>query len=119
MRENVSAIEDYLNAADLGLFTSELESFCLSILEAMTFGCPSVAFQVGGIPEVVESGKHGLLVPFGDTAALARAIESLIADPTRRAALGTAARERARTLFSADRIVARYEEYYRASLHRT
>ncbi len=114
VRENVTAIEDYLNAADLGLFTSELESFCLSILEAMTFGCPSVAFQVGGIPEVVESGKQGDLVPFGDTAAMARAVESLIANPARRAALGTAARERAAALFSADRIVACYEEYYRS-----
>jgi len=114
VRENVTAIEDYLNAADLGLFTSELESFCLSILEAMTFGCPSVAFQVGGIPEVVESGKQGDLVPFGDTAAMARVVESLIANPARRAALGTAARERAAALFSADRIVACYEEYYRS-----
>ncbi len=114
IRENVTAIEDYLNAADVGLFTSEMESFCLSILEAMTFGCPSAAFQVGGIPEVVESGKSGELVPFGDTTALARAAESLITDPTRRAALGTAARERAATLFSADRIVAQYEQFYRS-----
>ena len=41
VRENVNEIEDYLQAADLGLFTSETESFCLSILEAMFFGCPS------------------------------------------------------------------------------
>ncbi len=113
VRENVTAIEDYLNAADLGLFSSELESFCLSILEAMTFGCPSVAFAVGGIPEVVESGQGGLLVPFGDTVAMARAVESLLADPVRRRALGTAARQRATALFSADRIVGRYVDYYR------
>ena len=113
IRENVTAIEDYLNAADLGLFTSELESFCLSILEAMTFGCPSAAFAVGGIPEVVESGKSGQLVPFGDTAALARAVEALLADPGRRTALGSAARERAIALFSADRIVGQYVDFYR------
>ena len=113
IRENVTAIEDYLNAADLGLFTSELESFCLSILEAMTFGCPSAAFAVGGIPEVVESGKSGQLVPFGDTAALARAVEALLADPGRRTALGAAARERAIALFSADRIVGQYVDFYR------
>jgi N-acetyl-alpha-D-glucosaminyl L-malate synthase BshA len=116
VREKVTAIEDYLNAADLGLFTSELESFCLSILEAMTFGCPSAAFRVGGIPEVVESGKQGVLVPFGDTTALALAVETLIADPARRTALGNAACERANALFSADRIVGRYEEYYRGQL---
>ncbi len=116
IREKVTDIEDYLNAADVGIFTSELESFCLSILEAMTFACPSVAFAVGGIPEVVESRKHGLLVPFGETAALARAAESLIADPARRSALGTAARDRAASLFSANRIVAQYEEFYRSKL---
>lgn len=114
VRENVTAIEDYLNAADAALFTSELESFCLSILEAMTFDCPSAAFAVGGIPEVVESGRHGLLVPFGDTAALARAAESLISDSARRATLGAAGRQRAQALFSADRIVGRYVEYYRS-----
>ena len=108
VRANVTAIEDYLNAADCALFTSELESFCLSILEAMTFGCPSAAFAVGGIPEVVESGKSGLLVPFGDTAALARAVEALLADPARRTALGAAAQARAAALFSADRIVGQY-----------
>ena len=43
VREKVNDIEDYLQAADLGLFTSESESFCLSILEAMCFACPSVA----------------------------------------------------------------------------
>ncbi len=43
VRERVLDIEDYLQAADLGLFTSDSESFCLSILEAMWFGCPSVA----------------------------------------------------------------------------
>src|SRR5262249_36232986 len=54
VREKVTDIEDYLQAADIGLFTSETESFCLSILEAMCFGCPSVATRVGGIPEVIE-----------------------------------------------------------------
>jgi N-acetyl-alpha-D-glucosaminyl L-malate synthase BshA len=116
VRANVTAIEDYLNAADCAVFTSELESFCLSILEAMTFACPSVAFGVGGIPEVVESGRSGLLVPFGDTAALARGVESLLADPARRAALGAAAKSRAAELFSADRIVGRYTDYYRQIL---
>jgi N-acetyl-alpha-D-glucosaminyl L-malate synthase BshA len=118
VRENVTAIEDYLNAADIGLFTSELESFCLSILEAMNFSCPSVAFSVGGIPEVVESGKSGLLVPFGDTAALARATESLLGDEARRSAMGEAGRTRAAALFSADRIVGQYEHYYRQLLGR-
>ena len=113
VRENVSEIEDYLQAADIGLFTSDMESFCLSILEAMSFGSPSVATAVGGIPEVVVSGNSGLLVAPGDAEALSRAVESLIRDPARRAELGRSAKQRARELFSADTIVSRYVELYR------
>ena len=113
VREKVSDIEDYLQAADLGLFTSESESFCLSILEAMCFGCPSVARSVGGIPEVVESGVSGLLTPPDEPDALAEALEGLIHDPARRIKLGQAARQRAREHFSAAAIVPRYEALYR------
>jgi N-acetyl-alpha-D-glucosaminyl L-malate synthase BshA len=113
VRERVSDVEDYLQTADAGLFTSEMESFCLSILELMSFGCPSAAFAVGGIPEVTRSGETGLLVPLGDTAALAQAVGTLIADPARRAALGRAAQQRAREHFSAAAIVPRYEALYR------
>jgi N-acetyl-alpha-D-glucosaminyl L-malate synthase BshA len=113
LRRNVTDIEDYFQAADLGLFTSESESFCLSILEAMNFGCPSVATAVGGIPEVLETGKSGLLVPFGDADGLARAMESLITQPARRRAMGKAAKARARALFSAAKIIPRYEALYR------
>ncbi|MGA2692560.1 MAG: N-acetyl-alpha-D-glucosaminyl L-malate synthase BshA [Opitutaceae bacterium] len=113
VREHVIDIEDYLQAADVGLFTSDMESFCLSLLEAMCFSCPSVATAVGGIPEVAESGRSGILVPPGDPDAVARAAESLIADGALRSALGGAARRRARELFSADTIVSRYVELYR------
>jgi N-acetyl-alpha-D-glucosaminyl L-malate synthase BshA len=116
VREQVSEMEDYLQAADIGLFTSDMESFCLSILEAMCFSCPSVATAVGGIPEVVVSGESGLLVPAGDADALARGVESLIADGALRAALGAAAKARARALFSAEAIVSRYVELYRRVL---
>jgi N-acetyl-alpha-D-glucosaminyl L-malate synthase BshA len=111
--EKITDIEDYLQIAEVALYTSETESFCLSILEAMCFACPSVAFRVGGIPEVTEDNVTGLLVPFGDTAALVHAVESLIRDPARRTALGRAAQHRARKLFSADAIVPRYEALYR------
>jgi N-acetyl-alpha-D-glucosaminyl L-malate synthase BshA len=113
VREKVNDIEDYLQVSDIGLFTSETESFCLSILEAMCFGCPSVSTRVGGIPEVVEDNRSGLLVPSGDIDALASALETLIHDETRRSALGRAAQARARELFSAEIIVPRYEALYR------
>jgi N-acetyl-alpha-D-glucosaminyl L-malate synthase BshA len=113
VRQNVFEIEDYLSAADVALFTSDSESFCLSILEAMAFACPSVTTDVGGIPEVVDHDRTGLLVPSRQPEDLARAVESLIADPERRAALGQAAREKARTVFSSDHIVGQYEDFYR------
>ena len=112
MRENVRQIEDYLQAADIGLFTSESESFCLSILEAMCFACPSIASQVGGIPEVIQDQITGLFVPFGDTEKMALAAEELIRNPARRETLGRAAQLRAQTEFSANVIVPRYEALY-------
>lgn len=119
VRENVFEIEDFLNAADLGLFTSDSESFCLSILEAMAFGVPSISTAVGGIPEVIDHGTNGLLVPSASPADLARAVEALIADPTRRSAYGQAAREKARHAFSTERIVAQYEALYHRVLATT
>jgi L-malate glycosyltransferase len=111
--DRTTEIEDYLQAADLGVYTSESESFCLSILEGMCFGCPSVAMRVGGIPEVVHDAVTGRLVPFGDLDAFTNAIESLVRDPASRMAMGIAAREAARRHFAADVIVPRYETLYR------
>jgi N-acetyl-alpha-D-glucosaminyl L-malate synthase BshA len=117
VREKVTDIEEYLEAADLGIFASEAESFCLSILETMCFSAPSVATRVGGIPEVIEDGVSGMLVAPGDVDAMVRALEELIADPKKRQQLGRAARERARSAFSADAIVLQYETLYRRVLN--
>jgi glycosyltransferase involved in cell wall biosynthesis len=113
IRDKVDEIEDYLQAADLGLVTSETESFCLSILEAMCFGCPSVSTHVGGIPEVIDHHETGHLVPFGDADGLARAVEDMIENPSRRQAMGRAAKIVAAERFSADVIVPQYESLYR------
>jgi N-acetyl-alpha-D-glucosaminyl L-malate synthase BshA len=113
VRENVLEIEDYLQAADFGLFTSESESFCLSILEGMCFGCPSIAPQIGGIPEVMQDRVSGRLMRFGDVGQLVDAAEELIQQPTLRTTLGRAAKARARDFFSAEIIVPHYEALYR------
>jgi N-acetyl-alpha-D-glucosaminyl L-malate synthase BshA len=112
VRENVAEIEEYLQVADVGLFTSEVESFCLSILEAMCFACPSVARRVGGIPEVVEHNQSGILVSPEDTDGLVAAVQMLVRDPQRRRELGQAACQRAQEHFSAGVIVPRYESLY-------
>ena len=114
--DKVKEIEEYVQAADLNLVTSESESFCLSILESMCFGCPSVAMQVGGIPEVIDDSKSGQLVPFGEVAKFAATVEALIRDTERRLELGRAGKAIARERFSAEKIVSEYEAlYYRIS----
>ena len=113
VREQVQVIEDYLQVADLGVTTSDSESFCLAILEAMVFGCPSVATRVGGIPEVIEDGVSGLLVTPGDAAAFAAAVERVLADRDLRHRMGQAARVRAQRHFVAEVVVPLYEAVYR------
>ena len=61
VKENEAAVEDFVQAADAGLYTSDYESFGLSILETLYFGKPVVAFQVGGIPEVVGKSYRSIL----------------------------------------------------------
>ena len=82
-------------------------------LEAMACGTAVVGSRTGGIPEVVEDNQSSLLIPFGDVAALAGALEGLIDDMIRRGALGRAAQARASERFSAEVIVPRYEALYR------
>jgi glycosyltransferase involved in cell wall biosynthesis len=102
-----------LRAADLALLTSVSEGIPLSLIEAMAAGLPVVATRVGGVPEVVEEGRTGLLAPAGDHEALAGLLLRLAGDPDLRARMGRAGRERARELFSEDRMVAEYEQIYR------
>lgn len=115
VREDAAVIEDFLPAADAGLYTSENESFGLSILETLFFGKPVVAFQIGGIPEVV--GDAARLHPFGDVAAMAASLDALIASPDDAQQMGERGRQRAETNFTADRVVPQYEALYRSVLN--
>ena len=116
VREDVLNVEDYLAAADAGLYTSETESFGLSILETQFHGRPVVAFRVGGIPEVVADGETGFLRPFSDIHALAAALDHLAASPDLAQQMGEAARKHARARFSADLVVPQYEHVYQRLL---
>lgn len=86
--------------ASVCVVPSHYESFGLVALEAMACGVPVVAARAGGLPEVIEDGMTGLLVPAGDAPALANAIVSLLRDREERTQMGSAGRERARTKFS-------------------
>src|SRR3954463_2983200 len=114
VREDAAAVEDFLPAADAGLYTSEQESFGLSILETLFFGKPVIAFRTGGIPEVV--GEAGFLHEFGDVKAMAASLDELIDSPERARQMGERGCERARKLFTANQIVPEYETLYRRVL---
>jgi N-acetyl-alpha-D-glucosaminyl L-malate synthase BshA len=111
LRQNTAAVDEYLQAADAGLYTSEYESFGLSILETMFYGKPVVAFGVGGIPEVI--GDSCPLYAFGDVVAAAAGLDALIESPNLARQLGKRSRSRAVENFSADRILPQYEALYR------
>jgi glycogen(starch) synthase len=85
----------HLAHADVLALPSRYEELGTALVEAMAGGVPVVASRTGGIPEVVDHGRTGLLVTPGDAGALADALDALLADPARRRAMGAAARERA------------------------
>lgn len=98
---------------DVVAVPSRSEGQSILAVEAMALGKPVVASDVGGLPEVVEDGVTGLLVPAGDHAALASAIVSLLDDPARAAAMGAAGLARAIDHFSLDDQLKRYLALFR------
>ena len=105
-------LPDYYRAAAISVVPSLEEGFGIPAAEAMGCEVPVVASDAGGLPEVVEHGVTGLVVPRGDTGALAQAIGSLLADPDRRRRMGAAGRERALRLFDWDRSAEQFERLY-------
>jgi glycosyltransferase involved in cell wall biosynthesis len=87
-------------------------------MEAMAAGLPVVSTAVGGVPDLVREGETGLLVPSGDAAALARALQALVDDPARREAMGAAARQHAIAHFDIRHTVRGYEQLYESLLRR-
>ena len=111
VKEDAAVVEEFLPAADAGLYTSESESFGLSILETMFFGKPVIAFRIGGIPEV--AAEAACLHEFGEVAAMASSLDTLIAEPETAKQIGERGRKRAEELFTARRVVPQYEALYR------
>jgi glycosyltransferase involved in cell wall biosynthesis len=109
-------VEEIFRMADVYLQPSQTESFGLTVLEASAAGIPAIATNVGGLPEVVSDGETGFLLPLGDVDGMsARAIE-LLKNKELRQSMGQKARQRALTLFSAERVVGMYMDLYKKVL---
>jgi glycosyltransferase involved in cell wall biosynthesis len=102
----------YYRAAAVSVIPSLEEGFGIPAAEAMGCEVPVVASDAGGLPEVIEDGVTGFVVPRGDSQALAAAIGALLADPDRGKRMGRAGRERALRLFDWDRTAEQFESIY-------
>jgi len=107
-----ASVEELLACADLFLLPSASESFGLAALEAMSCGAPVVASNAGGIPEVVQDGVSGYLLPVGAIEEMAQAGIRVLTDDALRKRLSTQARAIAVERFSTQSIVPRYEALY-------
>lgn len=104
---------DLYSQADLFVLPTRSEAFGLVLTEAMAAGLPVVATRLNAIPEIVEHGRSGLLVPPGDQRALAEALNTLIADCAMRRAMGARGRHLAETKFDARENFRRLEQVFR------
>jgi L-malate glycosyltransferase len=98
-------VPDLLAAADVYVASSHMEGLGTALMDAGLARLPVVATRAGGIPEVVEHGRTGILVPPRDHAALAAALDGLASDAARREALGIAGAERVARRFSVAQMV--------------
>lgn len=114
-RAEVAAL---LRGCELFVLASRAESFGLAVAEAQACGRAVVATRVGGLPEVVEDGITGLLVPPDAAEALARAVGALLDDPALRGRMGEAGRTRVRSLFRPEGTGAAYARLFGALLGR-
>jgi glycosyltransferase involved in cell wall biosynthesis len=101
-----------LEIMDFVVMPSIQESFPRVPLEAMAMKVPVIATTVGGLPESIENGKTGILVPSGDTDSLGKAIKYLIENPELRRKMGDAGRKRVKERFSIENNVRKTEELY-------
>lgn len=105
-------VPDVLAALDVAVSASDFEGSPLAVMEYMEAGLPIVATRVGGVPDLIEDGVHGLLVEPREPGALAAAIADLLRDRHRASALGARARERRRREFDLDAMVHNIEALY-------
>ena len=107
-----------LQAMDVFALTSQSEGMPLVVLEAWAAGVPVVATRVGGLAELVDDGRTGILVNFGDEAALAQALGELVSDPSLARRLGDAGQDRVESRYSLRRMANEYQLHYNDLLGR-
>ena len=112
-RDDVGAILDAANAV---LVTSFREGMPHVVLEAMAAGTPVVATAVAGIPEMIEDGRDGILIPAGSHTAASAALERVLADQTAAGALAASARRRVERDFGLEMMVDRVERCFAAEV---
>ena len=108
-------VAHYRQAAIVAVPSIE-EGLGMVAVEAQLCGAAVVASKSGGLPDVVQDGRTGRLVPAGAPEPLARALDALIADPAKAAALGEAGRRAALEIFAPDAVAARYAALYRQAI---
>lgn len=113
---NIDAIQKLIANCAVGVFPSRIESFGLSMAEAMGAGLPIVATRVGALPEFIEDGATGTLVPPGNIPALYRAILEKLENPDRTKVMADAGREVVRQRFSWDQSAQTMTTIYQAVL---
>jgi len=106
--------DDLLARAAVFVLPSHAEALPVSLLEAMAAGCPVVASRVGGIPDLVQDGVNGLLVPPRDPEALAHALRTVLDDADLAARLGREARATVAERYTLERALERLEQVYGA-----
>jgi glycosyltransferase involved in cell wall biosynthesis len=109
-------VQPVLDAADVFALPSLWEAMPYALLEAMAAGLPVVASSVAGVPEVVVQDETGLLIPPRKSAALAAALDRLLASPALRDRMGQAARERVVERFNEQNMISQTFELYRELL---
>jgi L-malate glycosyltransferase len=111
-------VPSVLAAADVFVLPSRSEAFPNSVIEAMAAGLPVIASAVGGLLDLIDHDRTGLLVPPSDAEALTHALRFLIENPTHAAAIGATARMEIRQRYSFERMVRAFEDLYVSSLER-
>jgi glycosyltransferase involved in cell wall biosynthesis len=105
-------VAPYLAAMDAFVLSSRTEGLPLGLLEAMATGIPVISTAVGGIPDLIQTGNNGVLVPSEDEKALLRELVALAGLPTAGLRLGQAGRETVLARYALPQMAERYEELY-------